>query len=188
LAVAKILALFFIDRFIIGNFTIIPAFGGGTDDPLAGNGNWLRGGGEDSKVGSKFVPLGNVKVLGNDEVFGERRSIDNLDTARRNCATKFLVNGDEGAGELFVIGKSESWKVRTIALSRDLADLTKSSNGLADDTTSFRVTNGSFDLDQAGKQLGDERSDRDVRVYKLGHIVDNAKKYKINKRSLICSK
>jgi hypothetical protein len=65
LAVAKIFALLF----IIGNFAIICTFGGGTNDPLTSNGNWLRKGGEEGKVRSKFVPFGNPKVLrNNDEV------------------------------------------------------------------------------------------------------------------------
>jgi hypothetical protein len=54
LAVAKIFALLF----IIGKFAIICTFCGGTDDPLTRNGNWR---GEESKIGNKFVPLGNLK-------------------------------------------------------------------------------------------------------------------------------
>ena len=64
-----------------------------------------------------------------------------FNTVGGNCATKFLVDGNDRAGEVFLVGKSERWKVRTITLSRDLANLTESSNGLADDTTRFGVTN-----------------------------------------------
>jgi hypothetical protein len=64
-------------------------------------------------------------------------------------------------------------EISTIALLGDLANLTKSGNSPGNNAASLGVTNGRLDLDETGKKLGDERSDGNVRVDELGHVVDN---------------
>ena len=78
------------------------------NNPLADNNNRLGSSGEKSKVRSKFVPLGNVKVLDNDEVFGEAPSFLMATTELASCFTsprardgRFLLrcHGDESRYE-----------------------------------------------------------------------------------------
>ena len=78
-------------------------------------------------------------------------------------------------GELLLIGVVKGRKVRAIAVGRDLSDLAEGGNSTANDGAGFRVSNDTLDLDQAGEQLGNERSDGDMGIDELGHVIDDAK-------------
>jgi hypothetical protein len=78
-------------------------------------------------------------------------------------------------GELAPFSVLERGKVRTITL-RNLADLAQGGDGTSDNTSGFWVTDGGLNLEETREKAGKERSNGDVRVDELGHVVDDAVK------------
>jgi hypothetical protein len=77
LAVAKVFAFFF----IFWDFIVLCAFSRRTDNPLTSCIDRFRDGGNEAQEGSKSIPLGNVKVLGVDEVGSKVRGVHGGDVS-----------------------------------------------------------------------------------------------------------
>lgn len=178
LAVAKIFTLLL----VLGDLVVVNTLGSGANDPLASDGDGVGGGGNEGEVGSKGVPLRNVKVLGVEEVGGKVGGVHCVDISSGDSGAELLVDGDEGVGELLLVSVVERVEVGAIAVGGDLANLTEGGDGSANDAASFGVTDGSLNLDQAREKLGNEGSDSDMRVDELGHVVNDAKNIKISNR------
>jgi hypothetical protein len=76
---------------------------------------------------------------------------------------------------LATLSNLERREIGTIAI-RYLTDLTEGYDSPCDNTASFRITDRRLNFDQTGKKFGDERSNSDMGVDELGHIVDNTTK------------
>ena len=140
LAVAQIFTFLLI--FLKSSIFII--IGGGLDNPLAGNGKTVRSGDDEVEVSSKSVPLRDVEVLGIDQVCSEMRSVGDRNIGNRGngvCAL-LLVHSDQAVGEGSGFGGPNWWQVGTIGVGGDFTNLTESSDGLANNTMSFGVTDG----------------------------------------------
>jgi hypothetical protein len=168
LAVAKVFAFLLIFR----NLLIVCALSGRVNDPLTSDCDGLGGGSDEGEVRSKGFPLRNFKVLGVDEVGSKGGRIHGVDVARGDLGTRFLVDLDKGVGELTSFSVLERGEVRTITL-RNLADLAQGGDGTSDNTSGFWVSDGGLNLEETGEKAGKERTDGDVRVDELGHVVDD---------------
>jgi hypothetical protein len=71
-----------------------------------------------------------------------------------------FINRDENVTEMSSIGRLERMEIRRVA-SGNLANFTESGNRTANDAACLRVTNSVLNLDETGKELGQERADSD---------------------------
>jgi hypothetical protein len=151
LAVAEVLTLFL----IIGNCVVTRILGSTADHPITSNRTRLRSLSKETDIRSKRLPLGNLEVLGVDEVGGEARNVNGrLGLNRRDWAgAGLLIYGCERLRKLTSLGQLERRKIRGIT-SWDLANLTESGDGTSDNTARLRITNGGFNLDKAWEELG----------------------------------
>ena len=171
LAVAKVFAFLL----IFGNLLVVCALSGRANDPLTSDCDRLRGGSDEGEVRSKGFPRRNFEILGVDEVGSKGGRIDGVDVARGDLGTQFLVDLNKGVGELTSFSVLERGEVRTIALG-NLADLAQGGDGTSDNTSGFWVTDGGLNLEETREKAWKERSDCDVRVDELGHVIDDAVK------------
>jgi hypothetical protein len=168
LAVAKIFALLLILRDLL----VIEALSSRSDNPLASNSDAIGGSDNGAEERSENLPSGDLENLGIDDVGGESTNVLDGDVRSVDRTTKLLVNGGECSRGLGNLGELEGRKVRAITLGH-LANLTEGSDGPVDNTASLGVTDSGLNLDEAREKLGNERPDSDVRVDKLGHVVND---------------
>ena len=171
LAIAQIFALLL----VLENFTLILALSGRADNPVTGNDDGIRGGGNEDEIRRELFPLGNLEVLRSCHVGSQSRRVHGDKIASRDLSAKLLVDGNETMSELLLVGVVDRRKVRAVAVGRHLADLAEGGDGAANNATGFRVADRLLNLDQARKKLGDEWSDGDMRIDELGHVINNAK-------------
>ena len=96
-----------------------------------------------------------------------------VENCRNGVGVLFLVHRDQAVGEGSGFGCLDGRQVGTIGIGGNFTDLAEGSDGPANNATSFGITDGSLDLDQTGKEFGDEGADGGGGVDELGHVVSN---------------
>jgi len=171
-AVTQVLALLLILRDSIVVLTLSSRLEEPFPDDLLGIGL----GSDQGDVGDESVPFGFLEVLCKDKGSSELGDVDGGRGRGVDSGTSLLVDSGKGGGKSSGVNDTGRRNVGSVAGRRDLADLTEGSNSFANNATGFGVTNGALDLDEAGKELGDEGTDGLFRVDELGHVISNTGK------------
>lgn len=117
------------------------------------------------------LPLGDLKVARVDEVGGERGDV--VDEGGLDVESRLGLDGADGdeddgsrEGGGLDLGRGE---IGSISVS--LSDFAERLDRLDDDATGLGVGDRVLDLDEAGKELGEEGANGELVVDELGHVV-----------------